>query len=132
MARGSQHGGVPDPWDIQGINCSQGNQVLYARKEVMKERMKNSTEPQKAPKTQELLKLVHEASIHLEDNKFTLLMILQAMQSYYSLRQHRRSMTKDKFQQKKTPEDIKSHTQQANIFVRMVGRANISVNDKKV
>jgi len=106
--------------------------VLYARKEVMKERMKDSTKPQKAPKMQELLKLVHEASIHLEDNKFTLPMILQAMQSYYSFRQHRRSMTKDKFQQKKTPEDIKSHTQQANIFGRMVGRANISVNDKTV
>jgi len=96
MARGrSQHGGVP--WDTQGINCSQGNQVLYTHREVMKEKMKNSMEPQKVSKTQELVKLVHEESVHLKDNKFTLLMMLQAKQHYYSLQQHRGSMTKDKF-----------------------------------
>ena len=94
----------------------------------MKEKMKNSMEPQKVSKTQELVKLVHEESVHLKDNKFTLLM----KQCYYSLREHRGSMTKDKFQQKRISEDIKSHTQQANIFGRMVSRANVSRNDKKV
>jgi len=108
-------------------NCMRPQVISKTKDQLMR--------PQKISKTKdqlELLKHVHGASVHLAGNRFTLLMIPQAKQRYYTLRQHRGLAIKDQFRQEKTFENIKSHTQQANVFGRMVDGSGASIYDEEV